>query len=145
MILVIGGYAQGQLDYVRATYKVREQDIYSGQMPSQVRDTPRDRDVNPVFARQSTEHGETWIVIDKFNEWAIRELHAGREPMDAIRRLIERYPNCILISDEIGNGIVPVEESARNIRDAVGGLQVKMAEQADEVIRVICGLGQKIK
>ena len=58
---------------------------------------------------------------------------------------IKNVPDSIVISDEIGNGIVPLDNFEREYRERTGRILVKLAEQADEVVRVICGIGQKIK
>ena len=47
--------------------------------------------------------------------------------------------------DEVGNGIVPIDFLEREYRERTGRILVKLANQADEVVRVICGIGQKIK
>ncbi|MCI8634679.1 MAG: hypothetical protein HFJ05_03630 [Eubacterium sp.] len=57
----------------------------------------------------------------------------------------ENCPNCVIISDEIGNGIVPVDAFDRTYRERTGRILVQPAGQAEEVERVIYGIGQKIK
>ena len=58
---------------------------------------------------------------------------------------LERHPDCIIISDEIGNGIVPLDGFEREYRERTGRMLVELADRAEEVIRVICGIGQRIK
>ena len=58
---------------------------------------------------------------------------------------VEKYPNCVIISDEVGNGIVPIEAFEREYRERTGRILVELAKKAEEVERVICGIGQKIK
>ncbi len=58
---------------------------------------------------------------------------------------MHRNDNCIIISDEIGNGIVPVEAFEREYRERTGRILIQLAQKAEEVERVICGIGQKIK
>ena len=43
------------------------------------------------------------------------------------------------------NGIVPIDSFEREYRERTGRILVKLAEQADEVVRVVCGIGQRIK
>ena len=50
-----------------------------------------------------------------------------------------------MISDEIGNGIVPMDAFEREYREQTGRILIELAKEAEEVIRVICGIGQKIK
>lgn len=61
------------------------------------------------------------------------------------RRLIEEKPDMICITDEVGRGIVPADRDERIFRERVGRIQISLAEKADEVIYVICGIGRKIK
>ena len=51
----------------------------------------------------------------------------------------------MIISEQIGCGIVPADAQERAIREKIGRMQIRLAETADEVVRVICGIGQKIK
>ena len=46
---------------------------------------------------------------------------------------------------EIGNGIIPLEPFEREYRERTGRILVELASRAEEVERVICGMGQKIK
>ncbi len=51
----------------------------------------------------------------------------------------------VVIASEQGAGVVPVEKEARRRREAAGRLSILLAERADLVIRVICGLPQVLK
>lgn len=51
----------------------------------------------------------------------------------------------IVIATEIGGGLIPVEREAREKREAAGRLACLLAERADTVIRVCCGLPQALK
>jgi len=50
-----------------------------------------------------------------------------------------------VISDEIGCGVVPIEKNIRQWREAVGRALCVLAQNCDEVWRVQCGIGIKIK
>ena len=58
---------------------------------------------------------------------------------------LQKEPDCILISDEIGNGIVPIDAFERQYREKTGRILVETAKKADKVVRVICGVGQILK
>jgi len=64
---------------------------------------------------------------------------------DEIEKYVEKHRDIVIISDEIGNGIVPVDVLEREYRERTGRILVRLAFGADEVVRVICGIGQKIK
>ena len=57
----------------------------------------------------------------------------------------EENKDTIVIADEIGNGIVPLDAFEREYREQTGRAEILLAKKADEVVRVICGIGQKIK
>ena len=57
----------------------------------------------------------------------------------------KEHPDCIFICDEIGNGIVPMDKQEREYRERVSRLLIRLAEEAETVERIICGMGQKIK
>ena len=51
----------------------------------------------------------------------------------------------VIIADEIGNGVVPMDAKERNWRDISGQILIELAKEAKEVHRVILGIGQRIK
>ena len=81
----------------------------------------------------------------ELNGWAREKFEAGIDPLPLIKTMITDDPDLIIISDLIGNGVVPENRADRYFRDSCGRLQVEIAKLAGEVIRVTCGLGQKIK
>lgn len=83
--------------------------------------------------------------IMELNDWAREQFEAGIDPLPLIKTKITDDPDLIIISDMIGNGVVPESRPEREFRDSCGRLQVEIAKLAGEVIRVTCGLGQKIK
>jgi len=51
----------------------------------------------------------------------------------------------VVISDEIGNGIVPMDADERRWRENTGRILIQLAKEASEVYRVTVGIGQRIK
>jgi len=144
MVLIIGGYAQGQLEYVRQRYEITDRQVFSACLP----DTARDQEES-----QDKQTGQPIVILD-FNVWLREEILAAEKDSETVifeqlqrklEDLLRRYPNVILISDEVGNGLIPMAREERILRDLIGRTQVYLAGQADEVIRVICGIGQQIK
>ena len=60
-------------------------------------------------------------------------------------KLLEIYPGLIFICDEIGNGIVPMDALERDYRERTGRLQIRIAEKAERVERIVCGISQRLK
>ncbi len=59
--------------------------------------------------------------------------------------LCRRTDGQVIVSEEIGSGIVPMDPFARAWREETGRILCKLAAQADEVWRVVGGIGQRIK
>ncbi len=54
-------------------------------------------------------------------------------------------PDRILVTDEIGYGIVPIDPFEREYREETGRICCLLAEKSEEVWRVCCGLGTRLK
>ena len=54
-------------------------------------------------------------------------------------------PDIVIIINEIGAGIIPLEKSERIWREETGRAGCILAENSAEVVRVICGIPVKIK
>jgi adenosyl cobinamide kinase/adenosyl cobinamide phosphate guanylyltransferase len=51
----------------------------------------------------------------------------------------------VVICNEVGSGIVPFDKTERAAREATGRLCVLLAERAEKVIRIYCGIPTVIK
>ena len=85
------------------------------------------------------------LIVNHFHNWVNKELKENRNPEKELEAFLKKGVRCVIISDEIGNGIVPVDAFERDYRERTGRMLITLASQADEVVRVICGIGQKIK
>ncbi|MDE7176560.1 MAG: bifunctional adenosylcobinamide kinase/adenosylcobinamide-phosphate guanylyltransferase [Lachnospiraceae bacterium] len=130
MKLIIGGTAQGKLVYVLQKYGLQENMVWDGSLPNEINDIERKR--NP-------------IIINHLHQWIKNCMISGGCPEDEIMSFLDCNEDCILICDEVGNGIVPIDPFEREYRERVGRILVQLAKRADEVERIICGIGQKIK
>lgn len=60
-------------------------------------------------------------------------------------RILKENPQIILIGNEIGCGLVPVDAFERNYREQYGRICTKLAQRAQRVDRVVCGIGVRLK
>lgn len=132
MKLVIGGRTQGKLNYVLQHMTDENYQIYDGVFP----------DEGELF--NLTKKNE-WLIVNRFHKWVNKELKENRNPEEELEAFLKKGVRFVIISDEIGNGIVPVDAFERDYRERTGRMLITLASQADEVVRVICGIGQKIK
>lgn len=80
-----------------------------------------------------------------FHEFIRREMQEEKDISELAEQLISCNPNVLLVSDEVGYGVVPVDRFDRAYREAVGRICTKLASFSSEVTRVVCGIGMVIK
>lgn len=80
-----------------------------------------------------------------FHEFIRKELKEGRDVCELAEVLIKENPDVILVSDEVGYGVVPMDAFDRKYREAVGRVCTKLASYSKRVTRVLCGIGTVIK
>ena len=73
---------------------------------------------------------------------AIRDLP---DPREAIDSWLAAHPEGVLICDEVGCGVTPLDRREREWRELVGRICCELAERAQAVYRVRCGLGERLK
>lgn len=132
MEFYIGGYAQGKLTYVRQVHAGERLYVIDGEKAENLEE-----------GRDNSDGSR--LILNHLHLWVKKRLAEGREPEEPVREFVKRYSDCIIISDEIGNGIVPVEQEERAYRERLGRMQTELAAEAERVERVICGLGQRLK
>jgi adenosylcobinamide kinase/adenosylcobinamide-phosphate guanylyltransferase len=94
------------------------------------------------------------IIVDCLTLWATNELLADETDLES-RLTCEldmltgwarvQGVDLILISNEVGQGIVPENALARTFRDVLGRLNARAAGQADRVFWMVAGLANEIK
>lgn len=128
MILVIGGAYQGKLDYVKETYGLTDEDVFTCE-------------------EGSTAVGFDEKVVDHFERYVLALIKAGQVPERAVGMQLRanRYKGRIIICDDISQGVVPMDATERAWREGVGRTMVRLAGQADKVVRVFCGIPEIVK
>ncbi len=135
---------------------------------------PQDDEMHQRVSRHQAERGKNWTAVETplFLPETIRDIspnadvllvdcltlwvsnlmmeHADPEAIPTqTRRLIESLQTAacpvILVTNEVGAGIVPDNQLARQFRDATGQVNQQIAACADQVIWMVAGIPVKIK
>ena len=90
------------------------------------------------------------IVIDCLTLWLSNLLLAdvpdiARETAALLRVAVESPAKVLLVTNEVGCGIVPDNALARRFRDLAGAMNQQAAEAADEVYWMMFGVPMRIK
>ena len=75
--------------------------------------------------------------------WDAQELARGCADLAALADELSRRE--VVIATEVGGGVVPSDARERADREAAGRLSCLLAERADAVVRVFCGIPTVIK
>ncbi|MDO5331356.1 MAG: bifunctional adenosylcobinamide kinase/adenosylcobinamide-phosphate guanylyltransferase [Bacillota bacterium] len=85
------------------------------------------------------------IIIYDFHNITKDVLENGGSAQEYAKKLIDECPDAVVICDEIGLGIHPLDPFERLWREETGRALCILAEFSESVIRVTCGIGQRIK
>jgi adenosylcobinamide kinase/adenosylcobinamide-phosphate guanylyltransferase len=93
------------------------------------------------------------VVVDCLTVWLGNLFHKWEDNEEDIRQEVERFcralpeirAELILVTNEVGFGIVPDNRLARRYRDMLGFLNTLIAQQADKVYCCLCGIPVCIK
>jgi adenosylcobinamide kinase/adenosylcobinamide-phosphate guanylyltransferase len=80
--------------------------------------------------------------LEKYDELEIEIL---KDMEDLLRVSRENDKNIVIVSNELGMGIVPIDRISRMYRDIAGRVNQYVASEADKVILAVSGIGVDIK
>lgn len=75
--------------------------------------------------------------------WNVQDLVVGCENLEQVVEKLSKKQ--VVIATEVGGGIVPATSEERAAREAAGRLACLLAQKADTVIRVFCGIPTVLK
>lgn len=125
MILIIGGYNQGKTDYAKKYFGLNETEIIEASQP-----------INKLINAK---------CIRYFEKFVSNAIDNNENSEELTLKLISENSDAVIIMTEIGCGIIPIEKSERIYREYVGKVGCLLAERAEKVIRLICGIPTVIK
>lgn len=126
MILVIGGAFQGKKAYAIKTFSLKEEDFADGRSCSW----------DAIYKAKGICH---------FHDYIRRCMEAGRETGSFAKDILQKNPGTVIVANELGSGVVPVDAFDREYRETAGRICCALAREAREVHRVVCGIGMVIK
>ena len=130
MKLIFGGAFQGKLEYAKKNFDIKSvHDCGAGV-------SPEASGTEPDFGKDAV------CALEKF---VLRCVRDGKEAADFFRDNKEKWQDKVLIMTDVSQGIVPMDAELRAFREMNGRLMLYLASEAEEVIRVFCGIGKKVK
>lgn len=124
MILITGGAYQGKLKFVEEHFK-----------PDKIID-------GSDCILSIPENAECVI---NYHELIKRLMIENSDTVEFTKKFCNKNQNAAVIMNEVGSGIIPIEKSEREWRENVGKCGCIIAEKANKVIRMTCGIPTVIK
>lgn len=124
MIMVIGGSFQGKESFANAELKLQDTLIDGA-----------DCSYDAIF---------TCKGIKNFHLFVKRFL-SEEKLTSLVDHLVKTNPEIVIISDEIGYGIVPIDKIERKWREQTGRICCQLMQHTSTCYRVTAGIGRKIK
>lgn len=138
MVLVVGGSFQGKLEYVK--YKLAKQGILLS------KEEILDGDCYAAPKRIKVLNGLHRMVFGCMKEDALSDAERITEKCQKrMDELLKICPNLVVICDEVGYGVIPLDKEERCYREAVGRLLCYLAQRAEQMERIVGGLPMIIK
>ena len=165
-LLVLGGARSGKSAYAQS-----HAEAYGAERLYLATGTPGDEEMDARIARHQDERGAGWttieeplelvsalpvharagrvVVVDCLTLWLSNLMLAGRDPGTAVAALAHAIGGlagpAILVSNEVGMGIVPDHKLGREFRDWQGRTNREIGAACDAVIFVAAGLPLQLK
>lgn len=95
-----------------------------------------------ALARQENPQAE---IIADFHTLVRRWIDDGLDVQKQTEMLCDEQPQAVIVSDEVGCGVVPMGRENRFWREQVGRAQCLIAARSEQVTRMLCGIGVRIK
>ncbi len=82
-------------------------------------------------------------VISDYETIVREQMKTGLDPLSEAEKV--KGDRLVVILSEIGSGLVPMDPEERLYRETVGRCGCVLAQNAEQVIRMTCGIGTRIK
>jgi adenosylcobinamide kinase/adenosylcobinamide-phosphate guanylyltransferase len=86
-------------------------------------------------------------LIDCISMWIMNMIFKDKESdiFDMLDRLMSIDANIVLVQNDVGSGVIPMDKLSRKYVDISGEVSQYIASRCDEVYHVVCGIGNRIK
>ena len=170
LVFVIGGCRSGKSNYALQTVEkmTAKRKIYIATC------VPQDAEMQQRVARHQKQRGQHWatveeplelpraieensrkadvLLIDCLTLWTsnlLMETQDEARLKNKIEQLVQALAGAdcpaVVVSNEVGSGIVPENQLARQFRDIAGWLNQSVAAQADKVVWMVAGIPVTVK
>ena len=87
-------------------------------------------------------------IVSQYHLYLRRRMQEGADEeilLQETKDFCKEHPNAIVVTEEVGCGVVPMDSFERTWREVCGRASVILAERSEQVYRLICGIPQRLK
>ncbi len=162
MIVVLGGARSGKSAFAESLFSECAQATYIATAEA------LDEEMNDRIQQHQFRRGAIWttvevplnltgplsaattpVLVDCLTIWLSNLMHHEKDidaEIDSLLGVLSAMTQpVVLVSNEVGGGIVPENKLAREFRDLAGLMNQKFAAAADQVFLITVGLPQQLK
>ena len=125
MILIFGGACQGKLNFAETSLSLSRDDMF-------------------VCSEKQGISYDNRIIAD-FHNYISGAVQRGDNPVSYVISHMEQFRDKAIIIEDVCGGLVPLGKDQRAYRESTGKIMQLFSQEADEVYRVFCGIGEKLK
>ncbi|MDE5582726.1 MAG: bifunctional adenosylcobinamide kinase/adenosylcobinamide-phosphate guanylyltransferase [Ruminococcus sp.] len=126
MKFIVGGAFQGKTEFAVKNFGISEAEI---------------TDVGKCSVNQFSE----FTNVKNYHSFIRTLMDMKIDPIEFTNVICEKKSDMVIIMNEVGCGIIPMDEKERKWREICGKCGCIIAENSEIVVRVICGIGTVIK
>src|SRR3989338_1730410 len=169
LILVTGGVRSGQSSYAQTIAAISGAKVFylataqalDGEMKKRIKSHKKSRaktwvtveeHVHLARAINAIPSGKKTIILDCLTLFISNLIHNGRsdpqicaDVKNIVKALREKSGLSIVVTNEVGSGIVPLNALSRRFRDLQGKVNQLTAKEADRVCLLVSGIPVQIK
>lgn len=125
MTFITGGAYQGKTEFAIDNFGFSESEIAEGS-----------DEIEILLSAKCIRNFENFV-------YAVTE--SAGNAVTAAEAILSKNPDVVIIMNEVGGGIIPLEKSERKKREAVGQTGCMLAEKAEMAVRLVCGIPTVLK
>lgn len=126
MIFIFGGAYQGKLDFALEEFNLEENDVYKC--------TENDKEID--FGKK---------IIYGVEEFTFGCIKRNEDPKAHLEKHMDDLESKIIVCTDVSQGVVPIDKYERAWREENSRCMNLISGVSDEVYRVFCGIGSKVK
>jgi len=132
----------------RSGSSLPESESHSSDLAADSSEHTSDRTPEPQDGRVTLHTGLPDFSCDavyKMEAWVKSCAYENLDATELLKESREAWRNSVLIMNDVSQGVVPMDAFVRRYREMNGRVITYLAGEAEQVVRIFCGIGKRVK